>query len=103
MTAFWNARAAEGWCDPVSPAGPSPGVEDPEVRLRLRAEIDAIVASDLYGLTIDELVCMLDTFPIVKRKDEEKYGSYRTKEIILAVYDDMQDAMRMTGNGPPRR
>ena len=36
----------------------------------------------------------MDTFPIVKRKDEEKYGSYRTKETILSIYDEMQESIR---------
>ena len=40
---------------------------------------------------------IMDTFPIVKRKDEEKYGSYRTKELILGIYDEMQEAIRMGG------
>ena len=38
---------------------------------------------------------ILDTFPIVKRKDAEKYdGDYRTKRVILEIYDAMQEAMR---------
>ncbi len=37
---------------------------------------------------------VMDTFPIVKRKDEEKYGSYRTKDTILGIYDAMQDSIR---------
>ena len=38
---------------------------------------------------------VLDTFPIVRRKDEEKYdGDFRTKRVILEIYDAMQDAMR---------
>ncbi|MBL8199866.1 MAG: N-6 DNA methylase [Chromatiales bacterium] len=38
---------------------------------------------------------IMDTFPLVRRKDEEKYdGDYRTKRIILEIYDDMQDAIR---------
>ena len=28
-----------------------------------------------------------DAFPIVKRKDVERYGTYRTKEMILSHYD----------------
>lgn len=40
---------------------------------------------------------ILDTFPIVKRKDEEKYGRYRTKEMILSIYDEMQEAVRGGG------
>jgi hypothetical protein len=37
----------------------------------------------------------MDTFPIVRRKDEEKYnGDYRTKRVILEIYDAMQEAIR---------
>jgi hypothetical protein len=28
-----------------------------------------------------------EIFPIVKRKDIERYGSYRTKEMILQYYE----------------
>ena len=35
----------------------------------------------------------MDTFPIVKRKDEAAYGCYRTKDTILEMYDTMQQAM----------
>jgi hypothetical protein len=34
----------------------------------------------------------MDTFPIVKRKDEAEYGEYRTKRLILAAYDAMSEA-----------
>jgi len=38
---------------------------------------------------------IMDTFPIVKRKDEEKYNSdYRTKRVILEIYDAMAEAIR---------
>jgi len=60
---------------------------DEERRARLRAELDAIYAH-LYGLSREELGYILETFPIVKRKDVDKYGSYRTKELILKYYDD---------------
>jgi hypothetical protein len=36
----------------------------------------------------------MDTFPIVRRKDEDKFGEYRTKRIILEIYDVMQEAIR---------
>jgi hypothetical protein len=37
----------------------------------------------------------MDTFPIVRRKDEAKYdGDYRTKRVILEIYDAMQQAIR---------
>jgi hypothetical protein len=36
----------------------------------------------------------MDTFHIVKRKDEEKFGTYRTKDTILEIYDAMSEATR---------
>jgi hypothetical protein len=36
----------------------------------------------------------METFPIVKHKDEEKYGEYRTKHVILEIYDEMAEATR---------
>jgi hypothetical protein len=32
---------------------------------------------------------IMETFPIVKRKDEARYGCYRTKAAILEIYDEM--------------
>ncbi|MGH7600206.1 MAG: hypothetical protein ACREOI_27950 [bacterium] len=37
---------------------------------------------------------IMETFPIVKRKDEQKHGEYRTKRVILEIYDAMAEAMR---------
>ena len=37
---------------------------------------------------------IMETFPIVKRKDMGKYGEYRTKRVILEIYDEMTEAMR---------
>jgi len=43
----------------------------------------------------DAVAYILDTFPIVRRKDEGKYnGDYRTKRVILEIYDAMQEAIR---------
>jgi hypothetical protein len=36
----------------------------------------------------------MDTFPIVCRKDEQQFGTYRTKEMILVIYDAMAEASR---------
>ena len=40
--------------------------------------------------------CIMDAFPIVKRKDEEKYRLHRTKETILEIYGEMQEAVRVS-------
>lgn len=37
---------------------------------------------------------IMETFPIVKRKDEPAHGEYRTKRVIVEIYDAMQTAMR---------
>lgn len=42
----------------------------------------------------DAVDYIMDTFPIVKRKDEDKYGEYRTKNAILSIYDGMQRAIQ---------
>ena len=36
---------------------------------------------------------ILDTFPIVRRKDFAAYGEYRTKRVILELFDAMQKAI----------
>jgi hypothetical protein len=36
----------------------------------------------------------METFPIVKRKDEKAHGEYRTKRVILEMYDQMAEASR---------
>ncbi|MBU0493068.1 MAG: hypothetical protein KKB13_14575 [Chloroflexi bacterium] len=69
-------------------ATPAPFAWDEERRARLRAELDAVYAH-LYGLTRDELAYILDTFPIVRRKDEARWGEYRTKRVVLEKYEEL--------------
>lgn len=66
----------------------APFIWNEDRRTTIRAELDALFFH-LYGITRDDVDYILDTFPIVKRKDEAKYGTYRTKELILAEYDRM--------------
>jgi hypothetical protein len=67
---------------------------DDERRFWLRAELDAAFFH-LYGIARDDVDYILETFPIVKRKDIAAHGSYRTKDAILAIYDEMAEAMRL--------
>jgi len=55
-------------------------------RAQLRAEIDAYVAH-LYGLTRDEFAYILDTFPVLKRKEEQAFGEFMSKRKCLEEYD----------------
>jgi hypothetical protein len=64
---------------------------DDSRRTAIRAELDALFFH-LYGIARDDVSYILDTFPIVKRKDEAAHGTYRTKDLILAEYDRMAAA-----------
>ena len=48
----------------------------------------------------DAVDYIVDTFPIVRRKDEGRYGEFRTKRVILEIYDAMQSA---AATGEPYR
>ena len=64
-----------------------------ERRFDIRAELDAAFFH-LYGIKRDDVDYIMETFPIVKRKDEQRYGTFRTKELILKIYDAMAEAVR---------
>ncbi|MCG9969579.1 N-6 DNA methylase [Pelotomaculum terephthalicicum JT] len=57
-------------------------------RYLIRCALDAAYFH-LYGIERDDVDYIMDTFLIAKRKDEAKYGSYRTKDKILEIYDEM--------------
>lgn len=65
---------------------------DEERRFLLRCELDAAYFH-LYGIARDDVDYILETFPIVKRKDSARHGEYRTKRVILEMYDAMAEAM----------
>ncbi len=72
---------------------------DEERRFLLRCELDSAYFH-LYAIAHDDVDYIMDTFPIVRRKDEAAYGEYRTKRVILEMYDEMAEAMC---NGQPYR
>ena len=66
---------------------------DEDRRFLLRCELDAAYFH-LYGIERNDVDYIMETFPIVKRKDEQQYGEYRTKRVILEIYDEMAEAIR---------
>jgi hypothetical protein len=66
---------------------------DPDRRVLLRAELDAAFLH-LYGISHEDADYILDTFPIVRKNDEKTHGEYRTKRVILEIYDAMAEATR---------
>lgn len=65
---------------------------DEDRRFLLRCELDAAYFH-LYGIARDDVDYIMETFPIVKRRDVSAHGEYRTKRVILEIYDAMQQAM----------
>jgi hypothetical protein len=64
---------------------------DENRRFQMRAELDALYFH-LYGIPRDDVDYIMETFPIVKRKDIAAHGTYRTKDAILQIYDAMAKA-----------
>ena len=64
---------------------------DPERRFQLRCELDAAFFR-LYGLARDDVDYVMDSFPIVRKNDEKTHGEYRTKRMILEIYDALSKA-----------
>ncbi|NCP16451.1 restriction endonuclease, partial [bacterium] len=72
--------------------------DPPGRRAQIRAELDAYYAR-LYGLTRDELRYILDpkevhgedfpgeTFRVLKEKEIRLYGEFRTRRLVLAMWD----------------
>jgi hypothetical protein len=75
----------------LRPPLPEPFCWDEERRFKIRCELDALYFH-LYGINRDDADYILETFPSVKRKDIARYGEYRTKNLILEIYDAMQRA-----------
>jgi hypothetical protein len=90
---------------------------DEERRFLLRCELDAVFFGLYLGTDADggwrrtegedlarlktsfpapraAVEYMMDTFPITRRKEEQQYGEYRIKRVILEIYDAMAEAQR---------
>ena len=86
----YTAWDLESFATDVGCDGP-PFRWDAARRFLLRAELDAAFFH-LYGIARDDVDYVMDTFPIVRRNDEKAHGEYRTKRVILEIYDAMSDA-----------
>jgi hypothetical protein len=84
-----------------------PCIWDPERRVVLQAELDAAFFH-LYGISRDDAEYILGTFDVLERADVRQYGEFRTKRVVLELYDALA-AASATGQpyvsplGPPRR
>lgn len=79
------------WAKSAGHDGP-PFRWDRERRALLRAELDACFFH-LYGLQSYDVDYVMETFPIARDRDVATHGEYRTKRLILEVYDAMAKAI----------
>jgi hypothetical protein len=67
---------------------------DEERRALIRAELDGYFFH-LYGISREDADYIMETFQTenggLKHNDIAKYGTYRTKELVLAAYDRMAE------------
>jgi N-6 DNA Methylase len=73
--------------------GSEPFRWDDERRFLIRSELDAAF---FHLFSVDRSVAdhVLDAFTIVQGREEEALGEYRTKRVILEIYDAMAEAVR---------
>ncbi len=65
---------------------------DEKRRFLLRCELDAAYFH-LYGIARDDVDYIMDAFRVWREKEEKQHGEYRTRRVILEIYDEMQRAM----------
>ncbi|WP_158852875.1 Eco57I restriction-modification methylase domain-containing protein [Saccharothrix deserti] len=76
-----------------------------ERRAQLRAELDAAYLH-LYGLDRSDAEHVIDSFFVLRKNEERKYGEFRTRRLVLAVYDSMTEGQFVSpldtapGHGP---
>ncbi len=97
----YTAHDLKPWAEDLGYDG-EPFPFDPDRRAQLRAELDAYYAR-LYGLTRDELRYILDpadvmgedypseTFRVLKKNEIREFGEYRTRRLVLAAWDRLQN------------
>jgi len=88
----YTAWDLEGFARECGYSGP-PFRWDEERRFLLRCELDA-ACFQLYGIARDDVDYILESFPIVRRKELATWGRYRSKETILEIYDALGEAQR---------
>ena len=105
MELAYTARDIRAFAEDCGYDGP-PFIWDPARRFQLQCEIDAAFFH-LYGLSRDDTAYILDTFPVLERSENREHGEYRTKRVVLEIYDELAAAGEgmpyESPLGPPRR
>jgi hypothetical protein len=95
----YTSHSMRPWAEDLGYTG-TPFAFDPDRRAQLRAELDACFAKK-YGLSRDELRYVLDphdikgidypseTFSVLKRREINQFGEYRTQRLVLEAFDKL--------------
>lgn len=74
-------------------------VEDPDRRAALAAEVDTLVAREVFGLTKDEMLyildpanilgadCGIETFKALRNRELREFGEFRTQRLIMEAWE----------------
>jgi hypothetical protein len=65
----------------------------PARRILLQGEIDAAVLH-LYELNRTQAEWLLDSFTVLRKYEERDHGEFRTKRVVLEIYDEIASAKR---------
>jgi hypothetical protein len=66
---------------------------DPERRILMQAEIDAVVLH-LYGLGRSQAEWLLDSFTVLRKYEERDCGEFRTKRLVLEMFNELEEAQQ---------
>jgi hypothetical protein len=86
MDHIWDVMAVEGWVSERVSGATTPGATAIAERELLRTEVEVLVARDVYGLTCDEMSSILDTFPVLARRETREHGEFRTKRLVEQAF-----------------
>ena len=91
MTPYWNQMASMGLVEPALEGSvPDTALITEMSRAQARAELDAIVARRVFDLTAQELGDLLDTFDVLRRRDERSHGEFRTRRLVLEAFEGLR-------------
>jgi hypothetical protein len=84
MTPFWNRMASLGFVEPTAAdTVPTAAFVDPNARAIARADLDAYVATRVFGLSTQELSDLLDSFEAYRRNEDKTHGEFLTKRLVI--------------------
>lgn len=89
----YNANDLEEWGKELG--FQQPFAYDTEDRRKIQVDLDALYFT-MYDMSYAQISHILDSFPIVKKKEEMKFGRYLIKDEILERANELKDELELT-------